>query len=512
MIMLLNAMFSVACMYSDDPTVRQGAVKYFGHAKLIHDETLHVPTICAIQALLLMAHHQSGHGGYFAASAYTGIAHLMAVHLGLHRQEKESDDSEQGVIKRRLWWALYIHGRFRSKSSGRPLHIRDNDYSVKEPSDHRIPVVIGEAAGPRLETERVISRRLLWTVKLMKILGSILGQMHSIDAETNPQCLAALNQTHVLELHKSLTSWFLELPKELAYEPFTSPPPTSDQPSTHPAALMRMMFYTSLITLHLPYLRGVDIIPNHSTAISTSSSICIAAADNIGHILESLMLQGQLKDSSIFTVVCVCASTMSFLHYADIKTAVARKVATAGLCRSVKFSLELMKTFPSAEVRASIAVDAIASLSAPQQTSAAEPAEDQKNTNPLAMLNQPNAAHLRDIYDASMRAKSSMDGFGPARPVQLRHPTLNISAPLVDDGGCLDTTEVVATWQAQVERAIAIASSACDAPDSRQEHQPTDDTYGLPETLQLQPIEFMSVCSAVPQVSSTADMDTSAYR
>ena len=48
MMMLLNAMFAVACMRSDDPTVKQDAAKYFGRAKLILDETYHVSTITTI--------------------------------------------------------------------------------------------------------------------------------------------------------------------------------------------------------------------------------------------------------------------------------------------------------------------------------------------------------------------------------------------------------------------------------------------------------------------------------
>ncbi|KAF9955216.1 hypothetical protein BGZ72_003943 [Mortierella alpina] len=78
MLILLNAMFSVGCMYSDDPLVKQAAVKYFGRAKLILDETFHVPTISTIQALLLMAHHQGAHGSYAASYVYPGIAYRMA--------------------------------------------------------------------------------------------------------------------------------------------------------------------------------------------------------------------------------------------------------------------------------------------------------------------------------------------------------------------------------------------------------------------------------------------------
>ena len=78
MIMLLNAIFSVACLCSDDATVKQDAAKYFGRAKLILDETYHVSNVSTIQALLIMSHYQSAHAASSASYVYSGIAYRMA--------------------------------------------------------------------------------------------------------------------------------------------------------------------------------------------------------------------------------------------------------------------------------------------------------------------------------------------------------------------------------------------------------------------------------------------------
>jgi len=77
-IMLLNAIFSVACMYSDDPAIKKGATQHFGHAKFILDETYHMSAIETIQALIMMSHHQISHGAPLGRYMYAGMALRMA--------------------------------------------------------------------------------------------------------------------------------------------------------------------------------------------------------------------------------------------------------------------------------------------------------------------------------------------------------------------------------------------------------------------------------------------------
>lgn len=79
MIMLLNAIFSAACMYSDSPTVKQDATKYFGRAKIIMDEVCHISSLTNVQTLMLMAHHRHSHGSFSGGWLYSGMAIRMAI-------------------------------------------------------------------------------------------------------------------------------------------------------------------------------------------------------------------------------------------------------------------------------------------------------------------------------------------------------------------------------------------------------------------------------------------------
>ncbi|KAF9948439.1 hypothetical protein BGZ72_009658 [Mortierella alpina] len=378
------------------------------------------------------------------------------------------------------------------------MYLQDDGFCVKDPSEQWISRVIGtDIADAQFESEKTISCRLLWTVKLMRILGKVLGTMHSIKAETSARCRAELYKTQVPQLHNTLTSWYMHIPKELKYEVYASALPNVDQPPSRPTALMHMLYYLCLITLHRPYIRGLDNKTNQDTGVASWSSICIAAANNTGQILESLMIHGQVMDASYFTASCLLCIGMVFTQFASIQTPDTQRIALAGLCRFTKFTFELMKSYPSAEIILSSAIDTITDLATPEQyAQATEVTGAQINMDPLAILTQPQSTRFKDIYDKSRMTKSSMDGFGPARSVQLRHPSLDFSAPLADSGVCQDT----ANWQTQVASAIAVAATAFGAPDPRDHCKAGDGSKAAPQTLQLVPIEFMSVPSAVPQV------------
>ncbi|KAF9120876.1 hypothetical protein BGX30_002914, partial [Mortierella sp. GBA39] len=221
-ILILNAIFCNACWYSDDPLIKQDSTKYFNRAKIILDETYHVSRISTIQALLLMSHHQHAVGNYSGGWLYTGMATRIAHDIGLHRQDFQVNEPIEAEIRKRVWWAVYLADRLGAGILGRPLNIRDKEYNVEMPSDDWIPAVGGDnAVEYPFEPERVVSIRLLWTVKLFIQMGKVLNTMHCIEAEINGAFLADISKTQLPQLHNSLTSWFLSLPNELMYTPYT---------------------------------------------------------------------------------------------------------------------------------------------------------------------------------------------------------------------------------------------------------------------------------------------------
>ncbi|KAF9966456.1 hypothetical protein BGZ70_002296 [Mortierella alpina] len=446
MIMLLNAIFSAACMYSDDPTVKQDATKYFGRAKIIMDED-----------------------------------------MGLHRQDRKSDDVGLSVIKNRVWFALYIYDRVSSAVGGRHTALRDDEFSVMDPSDQWIPEVIGEEADePLFETEKAISCRLLWTVKLSRILGRVLGKMFSIVTETSDSSLARLSVTEVPQLHNTLTSWFMELPKELAYQAY-GPTPPPDRPSSHPTALMHMIYYISLIMLHRPYLRPLRTSTIDVTVVKSSRSICNAAAGNVVHILESLMLHGQLQDSSVFTACCLMSAGMVFLHGTTTSAPDTRRSALVGATKAARAGLELIKTYPATETLLASASDILGAQPDFEQDEEEIP-DTHKFTDPLAVFAQFPSLSLKSIYDDSKMARSSMEGFEPVPSVRLRHPSLDFCAPLASNSDKdQEATKGGGAWKAQLAHAIAVAATAFGAPDPRQDPPPQtfSQLLGIPETLPL---------------------------
>ncbi|KAF9584619.1 hypothetical protein BGW38_005828 [Lunasporangiospora selenospora] len=507
-ILILNAIFCNACWYSDDPVVKQDSTKYFNRAKIILDETYHVSRISTIQALLLMSHHQYAMGNYSGGWLYTGMATRIATDIGLHRQDIQVDEPEQSEIRKRVWWALYMSDRVGGGILGRPLTLRDKDHNVQMPDYDWIQHVVGEdEVEYPFEPERIISCRLLWSVKLFQQMGSVLDAMHCIEAETNGTFLAEISRTQLPQLHNSLTSWFLSLPNELMYTPYTMSP-NSNHPPSPPTALMHMFYYTCLTMLHRPYLRPVNSSAIDPNFLISSRNICTAAATNVCHIADSLMLHGQLRDTCYYGMACLLAAGTVHVHNAIAPTPSNRETTRAGLSKTVKAAHELVKTFPVAESLIAVALDVFASQTSSVPTEMAASFIDISTfVAPFMDITQLQSASIGNIYEAARLAKMAKDGPGPAPSIQLRHPYGNFSMPLPESTKGQSATKLSALWQSQISTAVAMAAIAFGGSDPQQEQQqffasPLD----VPEALRLAPIDSMlfQVDSAITTSGPTA--------
>ncbi|KAG0230477.1 hypothetical protein BGX31_005818 [Mortierella sp. GBA43] len=497
-ILILNAIFCNACWYSDDPVVKQDSTKYFNRAKIILDETYHVSRISTIQALLLMAHHQYATGNYSGGWLYTGMAQRIAFDIGLHRQDVQSDEPEQAEIRKRVWWALYMSDRLGSGILGRPMTIRDEGFHVAMPSEDWIPEVLGEDVieYPN-EPETVICCRLLWSVKLFIQMGKVLNIMHCIEAEVNGSYLADVSKTQLPQLHNNLTSWFLGLPNELMYTPYTMSPGTNHPPSP-PTALMHMFYYTCLTMLHRPYLRPVNSTSIDANFLLSSRNICTAAATNVCHIADSLMLHGQLRDTCYFGMACLLAAGTVHVHNAITPTPSNRETTRAGLSKTVKAAHELVKTFPVAESLIAVALDVFASQTSSVPTEMAPSFIDISTfVAPFRDLTHLQHATIGNIYEAARLAKLAKDGPGPAPSIQLRHPYGNFSMPLPESTMDQTSHRLSSEWQTQIAAAVAMAAIAFGGIDPSQDQQGGQqqelfaNPLDLPEGLRLAPIDMM---------------------
>ncbi|KAG0208133.1 hypothetical protein BGX33_006460 [Mortierella sp. NVP41] len=493
-ILILNAIFCNACWYSDDPLVRQDSTKYFNRAKIILDETYHVSRISTIQALLLMSHHQYAVGNYSGGWLYTGMATRIAHDIGLHRQDFQVNEPLEAEIRRRVWWAVYIADRLGAGIIGRTMYIREKEYNVDMPSDDWISTVGGDdTVEYPFEPERIVSIRLLWAVKLFMQMGNVLNTMHCIEAEINGAYLADISRTQLPQLHNSLTSWFLSLPNELMYTPYTMSP-NSNHPPSPPTALMHMFYYTTLTMLHRPYLRPVNSAAIDSNFLVSSRNICTAAATNVCHIADSLMLHGQLRDTCYYGMACLLAAGTVHVHNAITPTPSNRETTRAGLSKTVKAAHELVKTFPVAESLIAVALDVFASQTTSVPTEMAASFIDISTfVAPFLDMSQFASTSIGNIYEAARMAKMAKDGPGPAPSIQLRHPYGNFSMPLPEQAQNQTSTNLSSVWQSQISTAVAMAAIAFGGTDPQQEEQQFfANPLELPEALRLAPINTMA--------------------
>ncbi|KAG0047790.1 hypothetical protein BGZ83_007224 [Gryganskiella cystojenkinii] len=499
-ILILNAIFCNACWYSDDPVVRQDSTKFFNRAKIILDETYHVSRVSTVQALLLMSHHQYAVGNYSGGWLYTGMATRIAHDIGLHRQDVQGPlEPEEAEVRKRVWWAVYIADRLGGGILGRPLNLRDKEYNVQMPSDDWIAELGGDdAVEYPYEPERIISCRLLWTVKLFMQMGNVLNTMHCIEAEINGAFLADISRTQLPQLHNSLTSWFLSLPNELMYTPYTMSP-NSNHPPSPPTALMHMFYYTCLTMLHRPYLRPVNSAAIDANFLVSSRNICTAAATNVCHIADSLMLHGQLRDTCYYGMACLLAAGTVHVHNAITPTPSNRETTRAGLSKTVKAAHELVKTFPVAESLIAVALDVFASQTSSVPTEMAASFIDISTfVAPFIDLTQLQSTSIGNIYEAARLAKLAKDGPGPAPSIQLRHPYGNFSMPLPESSSTSGSNDkekkpanLSSMWQSHISTAVAMAAIAFGGSDPQQEQQFFANPLELPEALRLAPIDQM---------------------
>ncbi|CAO3564851.1 unnamed protein product [Mortierella alpina] len=487
-VMLLNAIFCNACVLSDDPVVRRDTIHYYNRARSILDQTRLVSRISTVQALLLFCYYENANGGYSDGWLLLGMAIRIAQDIGLHRQDVYTYDLDQAEIRKRIWWALYIADRFSSGGLGRPVCIRDSAFRVRLPSTSWMLATMAEDSEESpYEPEQIISDRLLWAVKLATLLGKVLDTMHSIDAETNDEHLTELSRTQLPLLHNKFTAWYLGLPAELLYTPYT----TSSDPQHRPSpatALLQMLYYTCLIKLHMPLFRSLNSGSIDASVLTSSRNICTAAATNICHVADSLLLHGLLHDGSAYMFGCLLSAETVFIHNAMTSSTNSREATLTGLFKIIKASFELAKTYPFSELMPAMMIDILSCQNRPVPQDVEAIFYEISNFLELSL----DPAYFQSIANmnvAARMAKFSMEGSGPAPSVEVRHSNGLFSMPLPDYTKGQQAEDMSTMWQVQMAKAANLVITVLGGENSQNEQRLYDDPLELPQDLRLAPIE-----------------------
>ncbi|KAI7489953.1 hypothetical protein KC351_g969 [Hortaea werneckii] len=170
-------------------------------------ETLESGNIYTVQACLLMGNYLQKRDRPNTGFNFIGIAHRMALGLGLHRESAKSNELHDFALNRRraIFWILYTFDSGFSITTGRPILLPDTYIDVRVPSNvddlahRRDRRVTTEVAYPTTYST------LIALARLARIGNRFYGKLVSVEL-----CHDVDHQTSVME--QSLSNWRASLP------------------------------------------------------------------------------------------------------------------------------------------------------------------------------------------------------------------------------------------------------------------------------------------------------------
>jgi hypothetical protein len=229
----------------------------------------------------------------------------MSQNLGLHRNCDSWDlTAIEKEERKRVFYCCFVIDRLSCAMHGRSPMIDDRDYDTPYPSEDDID-----------DTTRSphILKNFQYLIKICEILGDVIRELYMVKGRTQLSLMPTPDSI-VSALDKKLNKWMSKLPSDLQYRPPNTrlneraPAPSLELCQLH------MLFYTTLILMHRPFIPG----PQQTVAPSVfpSASICTFAANKILDITESLMLEGRLKNVNNYTLFFMFTAGIIFIYNA----------------------------------------------------------------------------------------------------------------------------------------------------------------------------------------------------
>ncbi|KAI8145589.1 fungal-specific transcription factor domain-containing protein [Fennellomyces sp. T-0311] len=313
--LLLNAIYAVASRVSSDIRVRSDPNSadtagdiFFERAKRLLDDYYDVPRISTVQALLLLSTHQHGTMKYVRGWLYSGMAFRMAQDLGLHRNcDHWNIPPDERERRKRVFWCCFIIDRLISAIYGRSSTFEERDCDVPFPSDDD-----EDSSTPIDKNKPRIVESFVHLIKITDILGHVLRNVYYAKARhhASPQHLE-----HVLTgLNRELTNWYNQLPAALQYKPPNTEVGETARDPPLVISQMHMIYYTTLILLHRPFIPGNS---SQSPSSLPSYKICISAANSILDIVNVMFKESHLRFVLNYAVYCLFTAGIVFIKMAS---------------------------------------------------------------------------------------------------------------------------------------------------------------------------------------------------
>ncbi|RMY05774.1 hypothetical protein D0868_06223 [Hortaea werneckii] len=200
MVLAIGEWLSGSC--SDDQSLYYEAAR-----SRFRVETLESGNIYTVQACLLMGNYLQKRDRPNTGFNFIGIAHRMALGLGLHRESAKSNELHDLALnsRRAIFWILYTFDSGFSITTGRPILLPDTYIDVRIPSN--VDDLFRRPDG-RITTEVAYPTTystLIALARLARIGNRFYGKLVSVEP-----CHDVDHQTSVME--QSLSNWRASLP------------------------------------------------------------------------------------------------------------------------------------------------------------------------------------------------------------------------------------------------------------------------------------------------------------
>ncbi|KAI8379141.1 fungal-specific transcription factor domain-containing protein [Radiomyces spectabilis] len=309
-LLLLNAIYAVASRISPDVRVRakpdlpdSAGDIFFERARILLDFEWDDFRLSTVQSLLLMSSHQNGALKNIRGWLYSGLAFRMSQNLGLNRNCDSWHLSEtEKEERKRVFYCCFVVDRLTCAMHGRAPMIDERDYDTPYPMQND---------EDDLDRSPRIMDNFHQLIKLCEILGEVLCNLYTVKSRKRLSIMATPDSV-ISKLDKMLNNWMAKLPQSVQYRPPNTRMAEHAPAPTLELCQLHMLFYTTVILLHRPFIPG----PTQTTALSAfpSAAICTFAANKILDIVQLLMEENRLKNVNNYALYFMFTAGIIFIN------------------------------------------------------------------------------------------------------------------------------------------------------------------------------------------------------
>lgn len=278
---------------------------FYKRAKALYDSNYETDRIAIVQSLVLMSWLQEGPEDITENSFYwTRVSLTVAQGIGLHRSVDNSQmpDIDKRMWKR-VWWSLFVRDRWAAVALGRPvlINLEDSDVPMITLDDFNEDEPGRPSPYP---PNKLQSLYFIHTVKLSKIMGIVLNQHYSVDAEIMRRKNKIPSVSHC---DMAMVSWMQALPSELIYR-------VADT-TTHNffTALLHAQYYTILCLVH----RSALFHKQQTAEKYPSWGIAFQASHMIAKIMNNLVQFEEIQQCPPFFIYTLLSAMLLLIFQTD---------------------------------------------------------------------------------------------------------------------------------------------------------------------------------------------------